>query len=327
MNLVDEVREAGSRLSEHVIHTPVVRSDALSDLTGADVRLKLETLQRTGSFKYRGALNRLLDLDASEKRRGVVTASTGNHGLAVLRAASETGTTVEIWVPESADDDKVAALADRGARVVVRGRECAESEMLAREEAERSGRVYVSAYNDDVVVAGQGTVGAEILEDVPDVTAIIASVGGGGLISGIAGFVSGVHPGTRTLGVLPANSPAMYASVRAGRVVEAPVEPTLSDATAGGVEQGAVTFELCRDLVSGWTLVDEEEIASGMHLLFREGHVAEGAAGLAAAGAVRFAREAVIDPGDVVCVVLCGRNIAPGRLLSIVADVRASERR
>jgi threonine dehydratase len=326
LNLHRDVLEAASLLNGRVVRTPVVRSDALSDMTGAEVHLKLETLQHTGSFKYRGALRRLLALTADERRRGVVTASTGNHGMAVLRAAEELGVAAEIWVPTSADGAKVAELERRGGRVVRRGAECAESEAIARSEAGRTGRVYVSAYNDPVVVAGQGTMAVEILDELPELTAVVASVGGGGLIAGIAGYLRGERPAARAFGALPENSPAMAESVRAGRIVNARVLPTLSDATAGGIEAGAVTFTLCRDLVAGWAVIDEEGIAEGMRLLFREGHVVEGAAGLAAAGVLALARDGVLRRGDVICAVLCGRNVGPGTLCEVLGVRRAPER-
>jgi len=303
------VLEAAKRLAGRVVRTPLVHSAALSERSGAEVFLKLETLQHTGSFKIRGALNRLLALEEDERLRGVIAASTGNHGLAILRAAAETGTEAEIWVPESAEPGKVSSLRELGASLVVAGAECAETEILARAEAESSGRVYVSAYNDLLVVAGQGTIGPEILDELPSVTAVVASVGGGGLISGVAGYLTGERPGTRVYGALPERSPAMAESVRAGRIVDAPVGPTLSDATAGGVEPGAVTFDLCRRLVSGWTIRSEDEIADWIRILSGEGHTVEGSAALAAAGTVALALDRVIGSGDVVCAVLCGRNI------------------
>ncbi len=322
MNIRKEVDGALERLRGLIVRTPLVRSEVLSERSGADVHLKLETLQRTGSFKYRGALNRLLALDDAERGRGVVTASTGNHGLAVLRAAAEVGTSVRIRVPVTADAGKVAALRERGAEVVVEGRECAESEALSRTEAEETGRVYISAYNDPVVIGGQGTIAAEILEDLPEVAAVVASVGGGGLITGMAGYLAAGRPAARVLGAYPERSPALYESVRAGRVVDVSVEPTLSDATAGGVEEGAVTLAPARELVAGWCGVTEDEIAEGMRLLFDEGHIAEGAAGAAAAGALAFAERGAIAPGETVAVVLCGRNVDAGVLCGLVAGER-----
>ncbi|MBD3367332.1 MAG: pyridoxal-phosphate dependent enzyme [Candidatus Eisenbacteria bacterium] len=326
MNIHRMVSCAADRLRGRVRNTPLVRSDTLSELTGADVHLKLESLQHTGSFKYRGALNRLLALEDDARGRGVIAASTGNHGLAVLRAAAETGVSSEIWVPESADRGKVETLERRGAEVVVRGAECAQTEVLARAEAERGGRTFVSGYNDEHVIGGQGTVAVEILEALPRVSAVVASVGGGGLIAGQAGLLAVERPSVRVLGAYPLNSPAMYESVRAGRIVEARVEPTLSDATAGGVEPGSVTFEPCAELVAAWAGVDENEIAAGVRLLFAEGLVAEGAAGLAAAGAVAFAGDGAIGPGDVVCVIVCGRNVDPAALLRLVAGRGRPER-
>jgi len=308
--IAERVREAEERIREHVLRTPLVRSERLSDAAGREVHLKLENLQITGSFKIRGVLNKLLTLTDDERSRGVIAASTGNHGLAVAHAAELLGITATIALPETADPAKVERLRGHAVRVEVRGAECAAAEAWARGVAESSGAVYVSPYNDPDVVAGQGTIGPELADALGSVDVLFASVGGGGLIAGVAGFLDGTGAGAHAVGCLPKNSPVMYDSVRAGRIVEARILPTLSDSTAGGVEPGAITFDLCREFVDDWVLVDEDEIRSAMALVKDEHDLEiEGAAGVAVAGLLK-SRDRLPDPaGGNAVVIVCGGNI------------------
>jgi threonine dehydratase len=311
--IAERVREAEERIRPHVRRTPLVRSESLSAAVGRDAYLKLENLQVTGSFKIRGVLNKLLALEEAERLGGVVTASTGNHGLATAHAAELLGVRATIVLPETADPAKVERLRASGVGVEIRGAECAEAESWARSSAEASGALYVPPYNDPDVVAGQGTIAPEIVEELGRVGAVFASVGGGGMISGVAGFLAETGAGTRAFGCLPRNSPVMYDSVRAGRIVESTVLPTLSDSTAGGVEPGAITFELCRRLVDDWVLVDEAEIGRAMALAFEEHDlVIEGAAGVAVAGLLKMGPELGLAPGANVVVIVCGGNIDRG---------------
>jgi threonine dehydratase len=304
----ERAREAERRIRPHVRRTPLVRSDRLSASAGRDVYLKLENLQVTGSFKIRGVMNRLLTLAAGERSRGLVTASTGNHGLAVAHAARLLGLDATIVLPRTADPTKVARLRALGVAVESRGAECAESEAWARAFAEPSGRLYLPPYNDPEVVAGQGTIGPELLADLEHVDAVFASVGGGGLIAGVTGFLKDAGQATRAFGCLPENSPVMYDSVKAGRIVESKIRPTLSDSTAGGVEPGAMTFDLCRRLVDDWVLVTESEIRRAMALVALEHDLRiEGAAGVAVAGFLRSVGD--LGPGGNAVIVICGGNI------------------
>jgi threonine dehydratase len=302
------VREAEERIRPYVLRTPLVRSDRLSAAAGRDVYLKLENLQVTGSFKIRGVMNRLLTLGVDERSRGLITASTGNHGLAVAHAVELLGLCATIVLPATADPAKVARLRALGVAVESRGSECAESEAWARSLAESSGRVYLPPYNDPDVVAGQGTIGPELLAELGSVDAVFASVGGGGLIAGVAGFLKKAGGGTRAVGCLPENSPVMYDSMKAGRIVESQIRPTLSDSTAGGVEPGAITFDLCRRLVDDWVLVTEGEIRRAMALIAEEHDLRiEGAAGVAVAGFLRSVGD--LGPGRNAVIIICGGNI------------------
>ena len=207
-------------------------------------------------------------------------------------------------------------LADLGATIRFHGTDCDQTEAYARRQAEKAGRVYISPYNDPFVIGGQGTIGLELVEQLPQVDCILASVGGGGLIGGIAGAVKAVQENTVIVGCLPANAPAMAASVAAGRILDVPMQETLSDGTAGGIEPGAITFDACRSLVDHWQLVTEAEIRSAMIRVF-DSHrlVIEGAAAVAVAG---FLKMAARLRGKTVAVVICGRNIDVNLFRTIV---------
>ena len=314
-DLADASRRAAARIRGIVRETPLERSAALGDAVLGEVWLKLEHLQHTGSFKLRGAAAKLTALDEDARRRGVVTASTGNHGLAVTYASTATGAAApRVHVPANADAGKIARLRAAGAEVVVSGASCAAAEEVARADGAANGRAYVSPYNDEEVAAGQGTLGLELVAPGgPAFDTVYVAVGGGGLVAGVAAAVKAARPGVRVIGCLPENSPGMLASVRAGRIVEAPELPTLSDATAGGVEPGAITFDLCRALVDDWVTVTEEQIRAGFRALFdAERWIVEGAAAVAFAGL-----RAAAKPGERSVVVLCGRNASAAQIATL----------
>ena len=302
---------AEARIRPHVLETPLRRSDLLSDEHRADIYLKLENLQLTGSFKVRGAFNKLLSLGEGERSRGVVAASTGNHGLAMAYAMKRLGIAGIVFVPEGAAATKVDNIRRCGADVRFHGPEGGATERHARSYAAEHGMVYVSPYNDVDVVAGQATVGVEIARQLDGVDVVIASLGGGGLIGGIAGFLKAVAKRTRAVAVSPRNSKAMIESVKAGRVIDTEHMPTLSDATAGGIDHDTITFDLCRVLVDDFIDVDETAIRAGMReVIEREHLLVEGSAGAA------FAGLAALDglAGKKVVVVLCGANIDASKL-------------
>ncbi|MFN3335652.1 MAG: pyridoxal-phosphate dependent enzyme, partial [Caldilinea sp.] len=236
VELKKAVVDAGRRIRPYVRRTPLDESLALSQMGGDQVFLKLENLQHTGSFKLRGAFNKLLQLTPAELQRGVAAASSGNHGAAVAYALRTLGATGMVFAPTHAAATKVAAIQRLGVAVQLHGEDSVDAEHAARAYAAESKIPYISPYNDWAIVAGQGTVGLEIMRDLPDVDAIYVTVGGGGLIGGIAGYVKGrrTAKSVRIIGCLPANSPVMAESVRAGQVVEMESLPTLSDGSAGG---------------------------------------------------------------------------------------------
>lgn len=311
------VDRADERIRGRVLRTPVLRSRTLSRKTGGDVFLKLESEQVTGSFKARGALNRVLSLTPEERGRDVVTASTGNHARGVARALELTGVEGTIWLPENAAASKVEALRAYDVALDVHGRDCLETETHAKRVAGEQGAVWISPYDDPRVIGGQGTAGLELAEQVDRIDTVFVPVGGGGLISGVAGWLKGVDPAVTVVGCQPERSPEMARSVEAGRIVE-PEEgaETLSDGTAGGVEPGAVTFELCRELVDEWMLVPEPAIAGAMRFMVERHHkLVEGAGALPVAAALERGESLA---GESVALVVSGGNVSAETLETIL---------
>jgi len=280
----DEVLAAGQRLGGKLRVTPLEESPCLSRLVSGDVRLKLENIQLTNSFKVRGALNKILSLAPEDRERGVVTASSGNHGVAMAFLMQRYNCSGTIYLPEYTSTAKQEALRMYGARIVLHGDDCLEAEQLARSTAEKEGRVYVSPYNDWQVVGGQGTVGVELACQCENLDTVLVPVGGGGLMAGVGGYLKTVNPSIRMIGCQPERSPVMAASLQAGRIVEMESGPTLADGTAGGMEPDAITFPVCQAVVDDSILVNEEEIAAAIRLMAERHHLlVEGGAALTVA--------------------------------------------
>jgi len=315
--VAEQVIAAHRQISPYVRQTPCEASAAYAERLGVDVWLKSEHLQHAGSFKTRGATNKLLSLTPEEKRTGVVAASTGNHGASVAWAGRALEIPVRVYVPNGASPAKVEMIRRYGAEVQMHGTDGLDAEVAGRTFAVENGMPYVSPYNDPLVVAGQGTVGVELAEQMETVDTVIIAVGGGGLIGGTAAYLKSIMPNVRAIGASPVSSPVMALSVRAGHIVEHVSEPTLSDGTAGGVEQGAITFELCRALVDEWVDVTEDEIAKAMRDFIAEHHqLIEGSAAVALAALAQRAGEL---RGQRVAVVLCGSNISIDTLRAVLA--------
>ena len=307
MDVKREVLHAEERIRSHTRQTILEYSPALSELGRANVYCKLENLQHTGAFKARGAMNKLLSLTAEERARGVVTASTGNHGMAVARSLGILSASGIVFVPEEASSSKVQAIERLGAEVRFFGQDCADTEAHAREHAAQNHMTFVSPYNDPQVIGGQGTIAVELTRQLDPIDAVFASLGGGGLVSGIAGYLKSVHPNVQIIGCSPENSQVMIQSVKAGRILDLPSLPTLSDGTAGGIEAGSLTFELCRMLVDEYVTVTEDEIKASLRLFMEAHHMLiEGAAAVAIAAYLKR-REGFV--GENVVIVICGANI------------------
>lgn len=309
------MERAEARIRSRILTTPLL-SSPIGAGSGADFRLKLENRQHTGSFKARGAFNKLLALGDTARRRGVIAASTGNHGAAVAFAARELGVSARVVVPSNADAGKVAAIAELGGEVVTHGEDSAVAEAHARELAGREDRPFISPYNDVEVAAGQGTLGVELTRQLDGLDAIFIALGGGGLLAGVGAWIKSVHPGAAIIGCSPEHSAVMIESLRAGEILNLDSRPTLSDGTAGGVEPGAVTFAWCRELADELLTVSEDEIAEAMRLVHRtHGLAIEGAAGVAVAGYLKRA-EQWRDRRAIA--IVCGGNVSPAVLRAVL---------
>lgn len=300
--LYDAIRAAESRIRPWIIETPLEASPI-------GPHLKLEDQQHTGSFKTRGAFSKLLSLAPGVRSAGVIAASTGNHGAAVAYAAAKLGIKARIVVPAGANPGKLAKIRALGGEIDEYGDDSAVAERHARAVAERDGIPYVSPYNDLDVIAGQGTIGVELARQLPRVDVLFIALGGGGLLAGIAAYLKVSLPKLHVVGCSPENSAVLIESLRAGRILDLPSRPTLSDGTAGGVEPGAITFDLCRRLADELVTVSESEIGSAMRLVHRtHGRMIEGAAGVAVAG---YLRQAERWRGKTAAAILCGGNVDP----------------
>ncbi len=305
-------REAAARIRGLIKETPLVHSRAFSEMLDANVHFKLENKQTTGSFKLRGATNRLMTLDDEQRAKGCVAASSGNHGAAVACAMHKLATSGVIFVPEQTSPTKVEAIRSYGGEIVVFGTDGLDTEQHAREYAEQNGKVYLSPYNDEQVIAGQGTCGVELAEQLPDVDVVLVAIGGGGLVAGVGSVLKAHNPGVHIVGCQPAASPVMARSVEAGHIVELPTLATLSDGTAGGIEAGAITFPLTEAIVDEFVLVGEDQIAAAMCLYMKNEHnTIEGAAGVAVAALLEL-KETL--RGQNVVVIICGGNISDEKL-------------
>ncbi len=308
-----EVGAAAGRLSGRAVETPVLNS-RIPGLNG--VSFKLENRQLTGSFKFRGALNRLLVMPDAERQRGCVAASSGNHGAALARAMQMLGIDGVIFVPEGTSEQKLAAIRSADGDVRFHGTDGLDTELHARDYAVEHGMTYVSPYNDPAVIAGQGTIGLELLQQVPALERVMVSIGGGGLVSGVAAAIKASRPDVEIVGCQPQASDVMTASVAAGHIVDKESLPTLSDGTAGGIEPGAMTFPLCQSLVDRYVTVSEAEIAEAMRQAWHhDGLRIEGAAGVAIAALSQL--PPVYDQHTVV--IICGGNIADDRFDDVLA--------
>jgi threonine dehydratase len=302
-----DIEEARKSIRGEVNRTPLVRSQFLSNLCSGEVYLKLENLQVTNSFKIRGALNRMMHLTPEEKRRGVVAASSGNHAQAVAIGAEKLNLDATVVVPETTPKIKIEKIRKHMVDLILHGEMYDLAEQYAREIARKEGRTFISAYNDPYVVAGQGTIGLEILEDLPTVDTIIVPVSGGSLLGGIATAAKGIKPDVEILGVQPENTPAMYYSLKAGKIIDVKMKHTIADGLDGNIEQGSVTFEIARKYVDEVILFNEETIKKAIRLLWeKERQVTEGSGAISIApiitSAQRFARKktvAVISGGNI----------------------------
>ncbi|MGT2424992.1 threonine ammonia-lyase [Amnibacterium kyonggiense] len=304
---LERIRDAARVLAPLAARTPMEHSRFLASITGAAVHLKCENLQRTGSYKIRGASYRLSRLTAEERARGVVAASAGNHAQGVAFAARQLGIAATIFMPIGVALPKLEATRDYGANVELVGAVVDESLAAAKRYAEETGAVFIPPFDHPDVIAGQATVGLEILEDVPDVETVIVPIGGGGLVSGIAAAIKQLAPGVRIIGVQAENAAAYPPSLAAGEVRTVRTTPTIADGIAVGTP-GRLTFEIVRDLVDEVVTVSDDETASALLVLLERAKLVVEPAGAVGVAALLSGR--ITDPGRTVAV-LSGGNIDP----------------
>lgn len=317
-----DINAARERLRGIALHTPLERIPELEQATGAaEVRLKREELQPTGSFKTRGAHNKVAIVADGRPEAALVTASSGNHGIAVATAAARHGMRLTVLVGGCVSPAKLERLRSlETARITVEitGNNTDDAEAEARRRDDAGHAIYIPPYNDPDVIAGQGTVGAEILDDWPEVDTIVVPIGGGGLAAGIGLWAKAIKPDLRIIGVQPAASPPMYAHFETGSTSPMPIAPTLADGVAGNIERASITWKLCRRLVDEVVLVDESAIAGAMRWALEVPHiVVEGSAAL---GIAALDPATLDGTGRKVAVVLTGRNVTLDALGTALAQ-------
>ncbi|HUW95942.1 MAG TPA: threonine/serine dehydratase [Anaerolineae bacterium] len=307
---------ARKRIGDLARKTPLVGSPLLSETIGASVYLKLENLQETGSFKVRGAANKMSTLSEDEKARGVIAVSTGNHGRAVAYVASRAGVKALICIPEGTRSNKVEGIKAVGGQVLVCGKTYDEAEdESVRLEKER-GLTMINPYDDPYTIAGQGTIGLELLDDLPQVDTVLVPVGGGGLISGIALALKSASDKIRVVGVSMDRAPVMYHSLKAGEPIRMEQEDTLADALLGGIGlENRYSFRMIQDYVDDFVLVSEKQIAKAMVFALERHHLlVEGAGAL---GIAALLARKVEGPRHNVVVVVSGSNVDVPLLLQL----------
>jgi threonine dehydratase len=312
----DHIRQARKDLDGIIRKTPFDRSDALGDPSEMTVYLKAECLQQTGSFKLRGAYNKIASLGAREKETGIVTSSAGNHAQGVGFAATRFDIPCRIYVPETIPRNKLEAIKRYSVEVVIEGKLYDEAHAAAVADAKESGRVYIPAYDDSLIMAGHGTLGLEMLDEIPDLDVLIVPVGGGGLIAGVATAAKAINPAIRVIGCQSTASCAMARSLEENRVYTTfPSKETIAEGLEGGISE--VTFKLGQRLIDRMVLVEEDEIRSAIRFLLAHHRLVvegSGAVGVAALLNNRWS-----DPGRRVGVVLSGGNLDYQLLKQIVA--------
>jgi len=302
------------RIAEHIYMTPCLPAKSLGAQLSCDLHFKAENFQKTGSFKLRGALSKLSTLPSDCR---VVTASSGNHGIAASLAASLLGHNLTVYLPKGVSPAKLDKIKSFGVDVILDGDDSGHSEVIARAAATADDNLtYVSPYNDPEIIAGQGTIGLEILEQVPAVDNVFISLGGGGLVSGIGSVLKAFGKDVNVIGVSAQNSAALDAAIKHGSVIEVPHLDTLADGVAGAMDENSLTLPIAKAVINDLIVCTEEEIAASLKLLARKEHqIVEGAAALALAGLVKCA-DKYRDQTNIV--LLCGANFDEQKILPLI---------
>ena len=313
---LDDVHRARERIAGRLHRTPLLSSRTLSERVGADVHLKAELFQRTGSFKPRGVLNKLATLSEDEKRRGVISISAGNHAQAVAYASASEGIDALVVMWQTASPMKIAAARGYGATIDTQAADIPSAFERLDELIAETGRTLVHPYDDPLVMAGQGTVGLEILEDLPEADLVLVQVGGGGLVSGIATAVKAERPGARVIAVEPERSPALHESLKAGEPVTVEAK-SIADGL-NGPYAGANCVRVCTDLGVESVLVSEDALEHAFRFLYGRVKLACEVAGAATTAAL-LEGKIELEPGQKVAAVVSGGNVAPKTAAAILA--------
>jgi threonine dehydratase len=316
----DDVQRARERIGDRLHRTPLLSSATLSQQVGADVRFKAELLQRTGSFKPRGVLNKLATLNEEEKRRGVISISAGNHAQALAYASGVEGIDALVVMWQTASPMKIAAARGYGATIDTEAADIPSAFVRLDELIETTGRTLVHPYDDPYVMAGQGTVGIEILEDAAEADVVLVQVGGGGLVSGIATAVKGIKPDARVIAVEPERSPALHEGMKAGKVVHVEAESAADG--LNGPYAGENCIAVCLEYGVESVLVTEDDLRAGFHFMYGRMKLACELAGAATAAALLSGR-VDLEPGQTIAAVVSGGNVAGKTAAAILASDEA----
>lgn len=313
-----EALEAEKRIRKLIRETPLEYSHYLSQLGNCQVYLKLENLQLTGSFKLRGALNKLFSLTQKEREKGVITASTGNHGAAFVYGIKAVDCNGTIYLPENSSQAKIETLRQYDAELKFHGDDCVKAEIFAKNMAKKYGQVYISPYNDLKIIGGQATIGIELMKQIKKIDTVLVPVGGGGLISGIAGYLKSENKNIEIIGCQPEASAVMYESIKAGKIIEKESKPTISDGSAGGIEKAAITFDICKNYVDDFIIVTEDEIREAIKLFLEKQYMLiEGAGALSVASFIQ-AQEKFVDKN--VVLIISGAKISLDTLKKVLCN-------
>ena len=313
-DLKESCQTAYNNIKKHIVKTPLIHSKNLSSISDSNVFLKLENFQHTGSFKLRGAMNKILNLP--DKSISVVAASSGNHGAAVAYSLRNLKMKGLVYVPENAVSSKVKLMKKYGVEVRYSGNDSLIAESSAISYAEENNLSFVSPYNDIDVISGQGTIGVEMINQLKDLDVLFITVGGGGLISGVGGYLKSINSNIKIIGCSPENSPVMKISLNKGKIIEFDSLPTLSEGSAGGIERDSITYNFCEEFIDNFYLVSEKEIIENIKFFIaNEKLLIEGAAAVSVAA---FLKNKKLFKGMNVGIVICGGNIGNDTLKLIL---------
>ena len=313
-DLKELCQTAYNNIKKHIVKTPLIHSQNLSSISDSNVFLKLENFQYTGSFKLRGAINKILNL--SDKSIAVVAASSGNHGAAIAYSLRKLNMKGLVYVPENAVPSKVKLIKKYGIKIRYSGNDSLIAESSAISYAKENNLSFVSPYNDIDVISGQGTIGVEMINQMKDLDVVFITVGGGGLISGVGGYLKSINSNIKIIGCSPENSPVMKISLNKGKIIEYDSLPTLSEGSAGGIERDSITYNFCEEFIDDFYLVSEEEIIENIKFFIaNEKLLIEGAAAVSVAA---FLKNKKLFNGMNVGIIICGGNIGNDTLKSIL---------